>query len=405
MHLLQISHDQQDWVLTHSGGMIEKERLLKHWNISRLSEVSSRKLWIPVSLIERYLPDMPDVNERLPDGRYRFLDREIILPERGEIRIRNIHADILEMGEMRSVLKYEASRVHKSAKALAKPTAVFPGGMVGSGKTSLVVKDACDNFGKNSAVMLDRDETRKRFFLYHMLVHPWVQAHDFDYRDIHSAISFFNAQQIDALVAQKIRSGRAPNVIKDGTLSHSEDNLPLLKELSGAGYITELPIVLVPIEEGKKRGEQRFLTTGRRVPSDVVDDIGTGVMTHLVDYIASPYVTTLDIIDNSGKKGETILIARASFMSDSRFKQHISGSIPCEGCAMIKVGERISGGKIEHKLFVLYEKERLRLAFDDAIEHGGKVPGDVILAAEDTRYLSHSFNGFDLSVLLYRLLR
>ncbi len=396
-------------IVTDDGGLVSLEAAREYFDVVAMEDVSDEALLVPKSMVERYLPDLPDMDEKLPNGTYRFLDRDYVQRDDGYVGLRNTRLDVArcERGQklLLPLLLRDAQQIVDEVKSVACPKAIFPGGMVGGGKGTVVVREAVEELSAEGCVLIERDETRKRFFLYQVAIHPLVKAHGFDYRDIHHAISAYNGEKIRVLTDCMQKEGKSSHIIKDGTLSSPEDNLPLLKALSDVGYETILQIVLVPIELGKDRNRKRFVIEGRIVPDDVADNVGIEVMTHLVDYIASPFVHHIDVLDNSGALGQEQMLAECRYMDHTLFTAFLSGEKECIGCVMIKVGERIHDGKSEHKLLIIHDRERLGDAFRDAIEHGGIVPDEVIDASMQPKFLQRSFTAFDLSVLLYKILK
>jgi len=406
-----IDDKMQECALTNEGGYIPLDEVRKYFSVDRLSKVKDEDLIVPESMIVGYLPDIPDINKVDEEGKSYFLDKNYIFPKKGFSSLRNTKIDLLtgkkvgyEAGyrdDFAHLLRERAVDEVSHASKVHSPVVIFPGGVAGGGKGTIVVDRAKEKFEEEGFFLAERDGMRERFFSYHIDIHKLVGAHGFDYRDIHNAITYYNEQAIYEACRLMRAEGKSPNIIKDGSLSNFDDNIPLLKSLSDSGYRTKLHLVLAPIEKSKKRNIRRFKKEGRIVPGEVLENIAISVIEHMVDYMASPYAHDILITDNSGSKGEDEIIARCVYINQQEYDRLWE----YKEYPFIFIGDKIINGDNLLKILEIYDCDKLRNSFVDAIEHGAEVPDEVKEFNGKYYKLDNSFSSFDLSVQLYNLLK
>jgi len=406
-----IDGEMHKCVITNEGGYAILSEVKKYFSVDKISKVKDEDLNIPKSMIVGYLPNIPDINKATEDGENYFLDKNYIYYKNGFSSLRNTKIDLLTgnridvqsgyRDDLAQLLKERAIKEVHKVNRVHSPVVIFPGGVAGGGKGTIVVDRAKEKFEREGFLLAERDGMRERFFSYHIDIHELVGAHGFDYRDIHNAITYYNECAIYEACRLMRSEGNAPNIIKDGSLSNFEDNLPLLKGLSDSGYRTKLHLVLAPIEKSKKRNLKRFKKEGRIVPEEVLENIAISVMEHIVDYVASPYAQDILITDNSGAKGEHEIIARCLYINQQEYDRLWE----YKEYPFIFIGDKIINGDNLIKILEIYDCNKLRNSYVDAIEHGAEVPEEIKEFEGKYYKLDNSFSSFDLSVQLYNLLK
>ena len=143
-----------------------------------------------------------------------------------------------------------------SAKPLSgsKPTFIMLGGRGGSGKTKFGKEGNANVYNKNSYIVLNSDEIKKKLPEYDGFNSGELHEESFDI--INKAL----------IIAKQ----KGLNIVLDGTMSNIEYCENILKDFSEFGYNIELYFMYLPREKAAERAILRFNYNKRYVPLNVL---------------------------------------------------------------------------------------------------------------------------------------
>ncbi len=135
-----------------------------------------------------------------------------------------------------------------------KPTFIMLGGRGGSGKTKFGKDGKTNVYNKNSYIVLNSDEIKKKLPEY-------VGFNDGELHE--ESIDIINK-------AFEIAKQKGLNIVLDSTMSHIEYCEPILKGFSDAGYNIEMYFMYLPREKAAERALLRFNYNKRFIPLNVL---------------------------------------------------------------------------------------------------------------------------------------
>ena len=325
-------------VLTCEGGYVPLGRV-KEYLGDDVAALPNHRLVIPREAVVGRLEGLPDKDECLSHGGYRFLDRDILEGDEPHlVRLLNIQENIfnfqsldgntsldpppaLQQARQHHMKRVITMAVAKDQEGIAspqgQPQAIYSVGTAGAGK-SLVVEAAREKFGSGGFVLLERDHMRRvRSYVYNVATHPEIREVRTDYHYIHDLYSAYFDEAVEQAVRKRL------HLVKDG----SNPSMSQLEILHQAGYHTELHYVVVPIVVGLERNQLRYEQaeaeqpgSGRIVPPETAVTMGVRAMRTMMNYIESLQVDNIKVIDNSRKKGKHKLVAEAHEVPEGELK-------------------------------------------------------------------------------------
>jgi predicted kinase len=142
----------------------------------------------------------------------------------------------------------------------SKPIAIFTGGSPASGKSTFLKKHAKYLLSEN-IFKLDADAIREKLPEYE----GWNanSTHSETQDIVNEVLNFLGSE------------GCRYDLIYDGTMNKAKKYFPLINKVKQLGYKTFIIFMVIPYAEAKRRNLQRYKTSGRYVPEEVIDDFFT----------------------------------------------------------------------------------------------------------------------------------
>ncbi len=182
----------------------------------------------------------------------------------------------------------EAGESHK------KPLAVLMGGGSATGKSTLrnvTVMAALKGEGQ-SAGIVDSDDIKNSIPEYKTL------GRDIAARTVHDESSDIANYALDTLIKNK------KNLIFDGTMKNYKKYSAMIERLKKEGYEVQILIADCPLEVAIERATKRAKETGRKVPTEIIEESHRSVPEAFVKL--KSLVDRYDVFDTSGNVPERI---------------------------------------------------------------------------------------------------
>lgn len=175
-----------------------------------------------------------------------------------------------ERGRLHEKIKDDIFNACGKPKPGERPQAILMGGGSASGKSSMkddIIVKKLQEEGVQAGTV-DSDEIKKdlpEFAGYKKQDQNAASA------AVHTESSEIGAYAIDEIV------GDGRHFIYDGTMKNTAKYEALIERLEDAGYDVHVYVVDIPIEEAKRRSDERAKQTGRKVPHSIIESSHRGV--------------------------------------------------------------------------------------------------------------------------------
>jgi predicted ABC-type ATPase len=146
---------------------------------------------------------------------------------------------------------------HKPCQVTEPPIAVLTGGAPGSGKSHFLKKYAPWLTSKD-IFHIDADAIRAKF--------P-------EYKGWNASATHKESQIIVNQLLDTMGKPCTTDIVYDGTMNKAEKYIPIIEKLKKMGYKVYIVYMQVPKEVSQQRVRERYVRSGRYVPSIVIDEV------------------------------------------------------------------------------------------------------------------------------------